>query len=271
MKTVVVKLGGSLISEKSAKEFPLAYEEIEKYADEYIRSDVIKRIGREIEEALAEKQMKIILINGAGPFGHFVVRAYLEHKVEDIMTIHKSVELLNKKLIGSMKGKNLQLYTIHPVKTCKLTKNGFDLSKLFKEINSAKSKIPSTYGDIVPVVGVRGRLGDYDILSGDDIVVEVARYCSADRILMVTDVDGVFTKDPKINRDAKFIRQLTDEKTEVEYSMTVTDVTGGFASKIKKLFVAKQHGIVSQIVNGLTRDNVKKALLGDDSIGTLIV
>ncbi len=271
METVIVKLGGSLVSKKDVKEFPLTFEEIKKYADEYIRAHNVIRIGREISETLKEKPMRLVLINGAGPFGHFVVRGYLDHKVEDIMTIHDSVEFLNKKLIELMKGKHLPLHAIHPIKTCKLTKNGFDISGLNEKISAMKNKIPFTYGDILPAVGVKGRLGTHDIISGDDLAVEIAKALNAKRIIMVTDVDGVFTKDPKINRNAKFIPKLTDEKAKVDYSMTVTDVTGGFASKIKKLFVAKKHGIESQVINGLTRDNVKKALLGDESIGTSII
>lgn len=68
---IVLKLGGSILTKKDVKSFPLGIEEIKRHANEYIRHDKIKRIGKELKDALSEKIIQLILVNGVGPFGHF--------------------------------------------------------------------------------------------------------------------------------------------------------------------------------------------------------
>lgn len=266
-----MKLGGSLITKKSTEDFPFEMGRIRFSAENYMRLDVIKKIVDEITSVKREKEFSLILINGAGPFGHFLVKKYIEKKkLFDVKTIHYSVFILNEKLIRCF-GNNLKLKSIAPFDTCYLTNAGFDVSSLWTQVEQTLNKniIPSTYGDIVPTMGMTGRLGNYDVISGDDLAVGMARFWKPDKIIMVTDVDGVYTKDPKTNKDAQLIKRL-DEKTRIEYSSNTIDVSGGIESKVKKLLITKEFGVKSQIINGLVENNVRNVLLGDESIGTLI-
>lgn len=271
MEKIILKLGGSLITKKNAKDFPLELGRIRFSAENYMRLDVIKRVVDEIVSAKKEKDFSLILVNGAGPFGHFLVKKYIENKkLFDVKTIHYSVFILNEKLIEYF-GDSLKLKSVAPFDTCYLTKTGFDVSNLWTEAEQVlnKSLIPSTYGDIVPTVGLAGRLGNYEVISGDDLVVGLAKLWKPDKIVMVTDVDGVYTKDPKTDKDAQLIKKI-DEKMKIEYSNNIIDVSGGIGSKIRKLLLAKEFGVKSQIINGLVENNVRNVLLGDESIGTLI-
>lgn len=271
MEKIILKLGGSLITKKDAEDFPFEIGRIRFSAENYMRLDAIKRIADEVVSAKREKEFSLILINGAGPFGHFLVKKYLENKkLFDVKTIHYSVAILNGKLIGCF-GSDIKLKSIAPFDTCYLTKIGFDVSTLWTAVGQAlnKNTIPSTYGDIVPTIGVAGRLGNYEVISGDDLAIGLAKFWKPDRIVMVTDVDGVYTKDPKTNEDAQLIKRL-DEKTRIEYGKILIDVSGGIGSKVRKLLSVKVFGVKSQIINGLVENNIKNVLLGDEDIGTLI-
>jgi len=130
-----------------------------------------------------------------------------------------------------------------------------------------------TYGDIVPAVeGVKGNCEPYQVISGDDLVGLLAEIWGAEKIIVATDVDGLFHKDPKMFKDAALIKELrSKDRMAISKSGKKIDVTGGMEGKVRKLRIIAEKGIKSQIINGLEMDNLKKALSGDESIGTLIL
>ncbi len=252
MDKIIIKLGGALITEKNREDFPTDINEIEKRADEFIKYEILKKLAKEISRL----KVKLIIINGAGPFGHFLV-----DKGCDAETVHFSVKSLNQKIIDIFKKENLEVVPVHPYETCNY-KRGVCEDELWKKTKQVldNGKIPITYGDVIPITKK-----DYEVISGDDLSVELAKRWKADKIIMLTDVNGVFTKDPKIYSDAKFIPELRETKN-IKFKLNNIDVTGGLQSKIKKLFSVN---IPSQIINGLESGNLEKAISGE-SIGTVI-
>jgi isopentenyl phosphate kinase len=260
VKKIVLKLGGSILTKKDVDDFPLDVEEIKERSDDYIRYDIVRRIGNELKEAIAEKELQIILVNGVGPFGHFLVK--YERPDGDA---RESVRYLNGKLVSEFREVGLDVVPIAPSKSCEFVNGKFDISYLWElaGLLIEEGKILSTYGDVLQ----NGR-----VISGDDLVVLLAKQWEASKIITATDVDGVFTKDPKLRKDAILIRTLGYENSEkVEYTVNRIDVTGGMASKVEKLREAAKHKIKCQIINGLKEGNIRAALLGDESIGTLVL
>ncbi len=253
LKKIILKIGGSVITKKDVKDFPLDMNEIKRVFYEYVRVDEIKRLGRELYEAIKESGCRLILINGAGPFGH-----YLVYKKQPVEIVHKSVEYLNRKLIEYLDN-DLNIQPVAPFDTCEWKHGEFDISRLWEKGQRVleDGKILSTYGDV---------LQGYKIISGDDLAVLLAEHWQADKIIMATDVNGVYDRPPE-NEDAKLIKTIRGGE-DIEFRVKAVDVTGGIKRKIMKL---QSVGINSQIVNGLVAGNVKKVLLGDESIGTLII
>lgn len=253
---IVLKLGGALITKKDTESFPLGIEEIKRHANEYIRTDEIKRISKELKAVLDEKNIQLVIVNGVGPFGHFLVK----HK-RPSDEVRASVKLLNEKLVSELRKIGIDAVPIPPSESCEFVDGRFDISYLWEvgKVLLEEGKTLSTYGDV---------LQGGKVISGDDLIVLIAEHWQADKIITATDVDGVFTGDPKTG-DAKIIKRLTNQN--IKYTVSNIDVTGGMASKVEKLKqVAVKHGVRCQIINGLKEGNIKAALLGDESIGTLI-
>ncbi|MEM2028413.1 MAG: isopentenyl phosphate kinase, partial [Candidatus Bathyarchaeia archaeon] len=130
--------------------------------------------------------------------------------------------------------------------------------------------IPVLYGDAV---------FDYDvgftILSGDQIASRLAIEFNAERIIVGVDVDGLYTADPKMNRDAQLITEIDvdDLKNLVGRvgGSTYIDVTGGMMGKISELMAPVSMGVEALIINALKPNNVYRALKGEEVIGTRIV
>jgi len=92
------------------------------------------------------------------------------------------------------------------------------------------------------------------------------------RVVDVTDVDGLFTKDPKLHKDAIMIEEVSayDDLKNIKVEERGIDVSGRMINKIKECQPAAREGIECIIVNGLVENRVRDALLGMRVKGTLI-
>lgn len=272
MEKIVVKLGGSIVTYREKNGFPLTLDEIARNANEHIREADVKRLVHEIYSA---NIFPLIVVNGVGPFGHYLVKN--QDKLSDKKVVHESVAYLNEQIANYFKGFGIKVRSCSPFEKCVYLGNEKfgKVEDLFEEGRSAleENGILSTYGDIVPTAeGVKGNCEPYQVISGDDLVVLLAEIWGAKKIISTTDVDGLLDKDPKMFEDAVLIKEIrSKDKIAISKSGKKIDVTGSMLEKVRKLQIAAEKGIKSQIINGLKKDNLRKALLGDESIGTLIL
>ncbi len=101
----------------------------------------------------------------------------------------------------------------------------------------------------------------WDVTS-DSIAAYIAFKLRAGKLVLVTDVDGVFTKDPKKNADAKLISKVSPHELLVRAERTSVD---RFLPKF-----LSQHALECYIVNGLYPERVGAVLSGQRTIGTQI-
>ncbi|MEM2935298.1 MAG: acetylglutamate kinase, partial [Candidatus Thermoplasmatota archaeon] len=120
-----------------------------------------------------------------------------------------------------------------------------------------KNFITFLYGD-VSISVERG----IDILSGDQIVSYIANNFSAEKVIFLMDVDGIYDKNPK-EGDAKLIEKI-DEKIKIKASKGFFDVTGGIKNKIEE---AMKIDCDVYFINGKIKGNLTKAIKG--KIGTV--
>ena len=110
------------------------------------------------------------------------------------------------------------------------------------------------------------KVGDNDNLSA-----HVAVLADADLLIICSDVDGLYTADPRTHPDAEFV-PVVDTVTEQTYAMaggTRSNVgTGGMTTKIEAADKATTRGINTALVNG-TKSNHLEALHGGQCPGTL--
>jgi len=260
---IVLKIGGSVISEKDPArlaDFPLTAAEVKKRGEKYMKLDAIARIAAEIKEAIDSGAFQLILVNGAGPFGHLLVKN--DSPDEDV---RESVRLQNERLVKELRVVGVDAVPVPPSESASFKDDKFDIGYLWdiSGLLIEENKVPSTYGDVLDT-GM--------VISGDDLVVLLADKWHADKIIVATDVDGVYTKDPKTNADAEFLPTLhITGGDNPEYALNLIGVTGGMQSKVEKLKDAAAKGVACRIINGTVPGNVKAALLGDESFGTSVV
>ncbi len=128
--------------------------------------------------------------------------------------------------------------------------------------------IPVIYGDVVSDLEETIKMA---VVSGDQIINYLAKNLKTERIILGTDVDGVYNKNPKKYSNAKLISELSSLKDlESLDSTTNIDVTGGMIGKIKELLELAEIGIKSEIINAEHKNIVQNALAGEKVLGTII-
>ena len=129
---------------------------------------------------------------------------------------------------------------------------------------------------VIPIVNENDTIATYEIEFGDNDTLSaiVAALIDADLLLLLSDIDGLFTDDPNSNPDAKLIHvveKLDDHLLEMGKSTSTSDVgTGGMVSKLTAAKLASAAGTDMVIANGEDFRNIHRVIEGQDC-GTLFL
>ena len=132
----------------------------------------------------------------------------------------------------------------------------------------------------VPIVNENDTVSTYEIKQvqtfgdNDRLSAIVTSIIDADLLILLSDIDGLYTDDPNSNPDARFINQvdvIDDKLLNMGKSTSGSGVgTGGMATKLKAAGIAVSSGADMVIANGNDIDNIAKITSGAD-VGTLFV
>ena len=109
---------------------------------------------------------------------------------------------------------------------------------------------------VIPIVNENDTISTYEMEFGDNDTLSalVASLTSADLLILLSDIDGLYTDDPRSSRDARLIREVTDISEKLLHmakESTGSDVgTGGMATKLTAARIATQSGADMIIANG---------------------
>ena len=97
-------------------------------------------------------------------------------------------------------------------------------------------------------IGIENTIGENDTLSAI-----VARLVGADELILLSDIDGLYTSDPRKNADATMIplvEEITPEILALAGGTGTSLGSGGMATKLKAAMIATDAGIDMIIANG---------------------
>ena len=253
----IVKLGGSVITDKSK--------------ENTFKQTIMDNLSAEIKKA----DKKMIIVHGAGSFGHILAEKYelnkgfyREDQIQGFTLTHEMVQKLSYLVLKSLCRFKIPAVLISPHSMLKLTNH--NLEKLDWNIFNDylnKGFTPVTFGDVV----LDNKLG-FSICSGDLLVLALSEYFKPEKVIFVIDEEGLYSSNPKIDKKAEFIDSITSENL-----MKLTtikdkhaDVTGGMGGKINTIIKIAQHGIPTIILNGNKPNRLYKVLIDDKTKKTII-
>ncbi|MEM2795768.1 MAG: isopentenyl phosphate kinase [Candidatus Hadarchaeales archaeon] len=256
MRPVIVKLGGSVITDKSRKF--------------RVRRRILERIADEIAECGEE----LIVVHGGGSFGHPVAKEYgltegfkNERQLKGFVLTHLAMVKLNQEIVKTFAFKGIPAVPVQP-SACMVVSDGRIVEAELRPLRNMLSLglLPVLFGDVVP----DERRG-FTILSGDQIVSFLAISLKAKRVVVGVDVDGVYTANPKISKSAELLKEIAPvDLKRMSFGESSTDVTGGMYAKVSELFLPAKKGINVQIVNAMKPGILARAIKGETNLGTVV-
>ena len=129
---------------------------------------------------------------------------------------------------------------------------------------------------VIPVVNENDTVATYEIEIGDNDTLSaiVASLVEADVLLLLSDIDGLYTDDPRANPDARYIEvveELTEDLMNMGKASTGSSVgTGGMSTKLQAAKIANSTGVDMVIANSKDIKVIHRILSGQN-IGTLFM
>jgi isopentenyl phosphate kinase len=256
---VVVKLGGSAITDKSRTSAP--------------RLEVIHQAIKEI----ASYSGQMVLLHGGGSFAHpFVSKTALRNgfrqksQLASISEIELNLDQLTRIIGVGLLLRNRPFVPLAPMSFMTL-RHGRVGRSFLDPITAALrlGLIPLIHGDVT-FDEVRG----CGIVSADRIASLLGEKIGISRALFGCDVDGLYDGNPKISSKAELIVEVNRSnyaKVLKGLKPSRGDVTGGMRGKaLEALWLAK-HGCECHVFNLKKSGNLRSLLRGSSSAGTRFV
>jgi glutamate 5-kinase len=151
-----------------------------------------------------------------------------------------------------------------PIAQCLMTYRDFEDAKAKANTKNTIDKLLK-YG-YLPIINENDTTAVEEIVLGDNdkLSALVASITSADLLVIASDIDGVYDRNPYLNKGAKLITLIKDLKKAVSYIEDQKSKlgVGGMTSKIQAAKICQRRGIEMWIVNGTKKDFLIKALKG---------
>lgn len=253
-KKIVIKIGSAVLASSH---------------DEGLDETVFSNLAKSISEIKKSGKEVILVTSGAIAIGMkkmgFRQRPASIPEKQAVAAIGQgSLMALYEKAFGPLGEKVAQVLLTHD-----------DLGNRQRFLN-ARNTLSTLLGyGIIPIINENDTVAVEEIKFGDNdhLAALVTNLAEADLLVILTDIDGLFDKDPKKNKTAKLIPVVKDVDLVVQgWAGETTGIfgTGGMSSKVEAAKKAAHFGVPTVIANGRSRDILKK-IFGFIDIGTLFL
>ena len=233
-KTVVIKIGSSLLIND----------------DKIVRTKWLEEFSKDIKELKSENKNVIIVSSGAIALG-----------CKKLNLNKKNIKLDKSQAVASIGQIELMNLFKKTFRKSKVNLSQILLTLEDTEIRARAINAKRTFENLfslnyVPVVNENDTIATSEIKYGDNdrLASRVAQISGADCLVLLSDVNGLYTKNPKIFKDAKLINEIKDINLEIE-KMSTRSIsahgTGGMKTKIEAAKICQNSGCTMAIANGL--------------------
>ncbi|MBI4897295.1 MAG: glutamate 5-kinase [Actinobacteria bacterium] len=167
-----------------------------------------------------------------------------------------------------------ELFAAHGIKTAQVLLTLRDVLDRISYLNARRTLRKLLDWRVVPVINENDTTATDEIGFGDNdgLAALIAITLKADQLVLVSDVDALYTSDPK--RDPENARpvRLVEKLAELDHlqigESTTAIGSGGMASKVNAARMATDGGVPVAICSGYDDDALERAVKGDQAIGT---
>lgn len=139
--------------------------------------------------------------------------------------------------------------------------------------NSRNTLLTLLSMNVIPIINENDAVAVDELKIGDNDTLSamVASIVEADLLIILSDVDGVYTSNPQTDPEAAFIPEIDDITADVEAlagGAGTARGTGGMYTKIQAAKIAVSSGVIMVIASG-SRDGIVREIVAGQPVGTL--
>ena len=154
-----------------------------------------------------------------------------------------------------------------------LTKADFNTRDSFNNASKTLNKLISL--NVIPIVNENDTVANEELKYGDNDTLSalVSVALNANKLILLTDIDNLYSKDPKTNNDAKPIKEVNNKELKIIKEKNMQKLnnewgTGGIATKLIAAEIATKSGVTVQLVDGRNEINIID-VFDNKNIGTI--
>jgi|TARA_A100001011_G_scaffold33528_1_gene32106 glutamate 5-kinase len=239
-KIIVIKIGSSLLIDKNKK----------------IRKKWLTEFSKDIKELLIKNKKIIIVSSGAIAIG--CKKLNLSKKN---LKLDKSQAVAS---IGQIELMNLfsEIFFKFKINISQILITLEDTEQRRRALNAKRTFDNLFELGFVPIVNENDSIATTEIKYGDNdrLASRVAQISGADSLVLLSDVDGLYTQNPKIFKNAKLLKEIKDINKDIEKIATKSvseHGTGGMKTKVDAAKICQLSGCKMVIANGLKMRPIK--------------
>ncbi|MCS7215278.1 MAG: glutamate 5-kinase [Thermodesulfovibrio sp.] len=247
---IVVKIGSNLLTDKAGR----------------INQKRILYLAKEVSE-LHNKSIEVVMVS-SGAIASGLRKLGLKTKPREIRK-KQATAAVGQPLLMWMYERSFFKYKKH-VAQILLTRD--DLSDRIRYVNAKNTILTLLEMGVIPIINENDTVATDEIKFGDNdqLAALVSGLIEANHLIILSDVEGLYTSDPKKDPNAKIIKHVKEvsrELTEIAKPTSTGYGTGGMYSKVIAAKKATSFGIPVHIVSGRNYGNIKAVIEGKQ-IGT---
>ena len=244
-KCIIIKIGSSLLIKK--KKF---------------NKEKLNEIILDVYE-LKKKKIKVIIVaSGAVALGS----EYLNVQKKKKITISEKQALAS--CGQSLLMKNfISLFDKRKMKVAQILITSSDTEDRERSLNARDTISILLKSDVTPVINENDSVSNEEIKFGDNdrLAARVAQIINADFLILLSDVDGLYDKNPKLHKNAQLIKRIN--KINEKLFKKLTDETnelgsGGMLTKVKAAKIASNSGCITIISSGKVKRPLSNIIKG---------
>tara|TARA_X000001036_G_scaffold277113_1_gene257422 strand:- start:1285 stop:2391 length:1107 start_codon:yes stop_codon:yes gene_type:complete len=242
-KIIVIKIGSSLLFDKKKK----------------IRNKWLFEFSKDIKNLL-KKNIKIIIVSS----GAIAMGCKKLNLIKKNLKLEKSQAIAS---IGQIELMNLfnKNFLRNKINISQILLTLDDTEQRRRALNAKRTFENLFKLEFVPIVNENDSTATTEIKYGDNdrLASRVAQISGADALVLLSDVDGLYTKNPKLNKNAELIKEIKNIDKNIEDIATKSigeHGTGGMKTKIDAAKVCQLSGCKMVIANGLPLRPIKKII-----------